>query len=257
MTSFRDPIKIGEISLRNRLAVAPTMLMFADPEGYVTQKNLDYYEELARGGWGFITVEATYIRQEGQLFRHMQSMKTDRHMQGLKEIAYVIHLAGVKCSLQIMHSGRQSALTYRVHGLQSVAPSPVPFAGITPRELTTEECGEITDLFATCAAKAEEADKILLSHDPLSAMAGTNRDRLCALLGEVDTQSNAVAAMFTELAKDAARAEGLLDLDEADRPDIEFGECFQVVVECDDEHEQCDLYDRMIDEGYPCRLMTL
>ena len=104
---------------------------------------------------------------------------------------------------------------------------------------------------------AEEADKILLSHDPLAAMAGTNRDRLGELLGKVDTHSDAVAAMFTQLAKDAVRGEGLLDTVGYGRPDIEFGECYQVVVECDDEEDQRDLYDRMTDEGRICRLTTL
>ena len=104
---------------------------------------------------------------------------------------------------------------------------------------------------------ADEAEKILLSHDPLAAMAGVDRERLGELLGRVDTQSDAVAAMFTQLAVDAGRAEELLDETLANRGDIPIHECFQIVIECTDEDHQRILFERMTEEGYPCRLLTL
>jgi len=104
---------------------------------------------------------------------------------------------------------------------------------------------------------AEEADKVLLSHDPLAAMAGVDRARLGELLGEFDTESDALADMLTDLAKSAARAEGLLDQNNSERPEFEIPESFQVVVECGDESDQRAFYERMTGEGYHCRLMTL
>lgn len=49
----------------------------------------------------------------------------------------------------------------------------------------------------------EEADKILASFDPLSAMAGADSEALAALLKSVATDSDAVQAMFEGLARDA------------------------------------------------------
>jgi DNA modification methylase len=47
---------------------------------------------------------------------------------------------------------------------------------------------------------AEEADKLLLTLDPLAGLAQANVDQLTALLASVDTESEAVQALLTELA---------------------------------------------------------
>jgi hypothetical protein len=44
-----------------------------------------------------------------------------------------------------------------------------------------------------------EADKLLVTLDPLAAMAGADRERLEALLREVQTQSEAVQTMLAQL----------------------------------------------------------
>jgi hypothetical protein len=46
-----------------------------------------------------------------------------------------------------------------------------------------------------------EADLLLATHDPLAAMAGADKQRLDALLREVQTADSAVAKMLTELAE--------------------------------------------------------
>src|SRR5688572_8877395 len=47
-----------------------------------------------------------------------------------------------------------------------------------------------------------EADKILLTHDPLAAMATVNEEHLHSLLAEVNTESAAVRGLFETLAND-------------------------------------------------------
>lgn len=49
---------------------------------------------------------------------------------------------------------------------------------------------------------AEEADKILATFDPLSAMAGADTDRLAELLGQVQTDSDALRALLEGLAQE-------------------------------------------------------
>jgi ParB-like chromosome segregation protein Spo0J len=61
-----------------------------------------------------------------------------------------------------------------------------------------------------------EANKILLTLDPLAAMADTNQEQLDALLREVETDSAAVEAMLAELADDAAAT--LSSVARCDRP---------------------------------------
>lgn len=156
MPKISDPIKIGKMEVKNRVVAAPTYCGYADEEGYVTQRLIDLYEERAKGGAGLVTVEVARIRPEDRMFHRMLGAHSDRHIPGLSELAYVIHLAGAKASLQIQHSGRQS--NPQVTGVQPVAPSArAPFGGVTPRVLTTEECEELLEQFALAAGRVKAA----------------------------------------------------------------------------------------------------
>lgn len=98
-----------------------------------------------------------------------------------------------------------------------------------------------------------EADKILLTHDPLGAMAEADPARLDQLLREIDTGSEAVGQMLANLAAEA----GLYPVEPAleDAPPIP--ESFQLMVQCDGEEQQRELYERLSAEGYSCRVLTL
>jgi 2,4-dienoyl-CoA reductase-like NADH-dependent reductase (Old Yellow Enzyme family)/thioredoxin reductase len=158
MARIQDPITIGKIELRNRAAVAPALTMLASPkDGYVTDRLLDRYEHLTRGGWGLICVEVSYVRFDGNLFRNKLSIESDFHVSGLAELASVIKMGGAKASIQIMHGGRQAIFRAATWGYEAIAPSATPLFGITPREMTTEEAEKLIDIFATRAGWAKEA----------------------------------------------------------------------------------------------------
>jgi ParB-like chromosome segregation protein Spo0J len=101
-----------------------------------------------------------------------------------------------------------------------------------------------------------EADKILLTHDPLAGMAEASEERLHALLANVQTESDAVRSLLDSLSQADASADDLLARSQ-DRPEIDVPESYQVVVECKDEDDQQTVYARMRAEGYRCRVLTL
>ena len=99
-----------------------------------------------------------------------------------------------------------------------------------------------------------EADKILLTHDPLASMATVSDENLEQLLAEVQTESAAVRSMLDTLTPSApVAAMGSLE----ERPEITIPESYQVVVECRDESDQEFVFGRMRAEGYRCRVLTL
>lgn len=102
----------------------------------------------------------------------------------------------------------------------------------------------------------EEADKILLTHDPLAAMAEVDHDRLADLLQSARFASPQLEQMLDDLARQAAGTVAALEA-AADRPEVNIPESYQVVVECDDEADQQAMYQRMRDEGRRCRVLTL
>jgi hypothetical protein len=101
-----------------------------------------------------------------------------------------------------------------------------------------------------------EADKILLTLDPLAGMASTDAEQLRRLLAEVEIESVAVRALVDDVANRCSGAE-LPAGEIADRPEVVVPESYQVVVECRDEEDQQAIYERMCSEGYRCRVLTL
>jgi ParB/Sulfiredoxin domain len=102
----------------------------------------------------------------------------------------------------------------------------------------------------------QEADKILLTLDPLASMATTAHDQLNLLLAEVETESAAVQALVDNIAREYRDADELVAA-AADRPEVVVPESYQVVVECRDEEDQQTIFERMRSEGYKCRVLTL
>ncbi len=55
-----SPLRIGSLTLRNRIVVSPHTTVFAAPGGYLTQREADYQEARARGG-AAVTVLGTNL----------------------------------------------------------------------------------------------------------------------------------------------------------------------------------------------------
>jgi ParB-like chromosome segregation protein Spo0J len=100
-----------------------------------------------------------------------------------------------------------------------------------------------------------EADKILLTLDPLAGMATASDERLRELLAEVQTENAAVRGLFDSLAKERGAWSGEHGV--PDSKEVSIPESYQVVVECRDEDDQKVVFERMRAEGYRCRVLTL
>ena len=103
-----------------------------------------------------------------------------------------------------------------------------------------------------------EADKILLTHDPLAGLATVADDQFAALLADVRIESAAVNELLASIA-------GSLDAEPAaapaatpsERRPLCVRESYEVVVECRDEEQQRVVFERMRSEGFRCRVLTL
>ena len=51
-----SPIRIGSLTLRNRMESAPTSLATLGPGGHPSMENIAYYELRAKGGAGAVTI---------------------------------------------------------------------------------------------------------------------------------------------------------------------------------------------------------
>ncbi len=107
-----------------------------------------------------------------------------------------------------------------------------------------------------------EAQKLLALLDPLAGMAEADGDVLAELLADLETDNEAVRALWDEMLQDPAgaaepQAEDPSGSSPAAPREVALHDSFQVVVECEDEAAQRAVYERMTAEGFSCRLLTL
>jgi len=100
----------------------------------------------------------------------------------------------------------------------------------------------------------DEADKLLLTFDPLSGMAGCDGEKLAALKASVSLQNPAVRKLVDGMREVAALETPRM---ERMRDAVDVSDSFAVFVDCDNETHQQAIYQRHTSEGLECRLMTL
>lgn len=98
--------KIRNLTVKNRIVIPPMVVFgWSDDTGRVTQKNIDHYEEIAKGGAGLIIQEATCISKSGRLADTQLGIWEDAQIEGLRQIVDATHRHGVPILVQIHHAG--------------------------------------------------------------------------------------------------------------------------------------------------------
>ena len=155
MTTFKNlfsPLKIGQLTLRNRITMAPLYLGYGGEGGTVSKLLLDYYQEMAKSGAAMVVVEnATVDHPTGSGSNRTIRVDTDDNLEGLSQLATTIKKEGALACQQINHAGRFAG------SAQPVAPSAVETFGRIPRGLSKKDIGEIVDKFAEGALRVKRA----------------------------------------------------------------------------------------------------
>ncbi len=153
---YSKPKKIGPIEIKNRFVRSATFEGMATEDGYVTEKHLELYKNLAQGGVGLIITGYAYVQENGRAFDKQTGVSKDEFIPGLRKIAEIVHKNGKGCkvTLQIAHCGRQSRILEN-----TIAPSALEekLTRKMPREMTKEEIEELIDAFAHAIRRAKEA----------------------------------------------------------------------------------------------------
>lgn len=158
--------QLGTLSLRNRVLVSSLTRTSATADGQVTPEMIRYYENFARGGWGLVATEATYIDQKfSQGYFFQPGIANDEQARSWSEVVSAVHAHGTPIVMQLFHAGAVNQGNHWVAG--SIAPSAVAPKGMqisryrghngpfqTPREITIAEIREITQSFALAAKRA-------------------------------------------------------------------------------------------------------
>lgn len=104
-----SPMNIGNVTIKNRIVMAPMLMGMGEISGNATKKMSDYYEERAKGGAGLIITEITRVDDwSGASSFSQLSMSHDSSIESFSEMVEKIHSHGTKVFVQLHHPGRQN-----------------------------------------------------------------------------------------------------------------------------------------------------
>lgn len=122
MTSLFDPIKIGHLTLANRIAMAP-LTRNRSPGAVPNDLNVTYYEQ--RASAGLLISEGTPISHQGQGYAQVPGLYLPESIEGWKRVTSAVHAAGGHIAAQLWHVGRVSHTSLQPEDGQPVAPSAI------------------------------------------------------------------------------------------------------------------------------------
>jgi 2,4-dienoyl-CoA reductase (NADPH2) len=157
-TQFRKlfaPINIGRLEVHNRI-VMPALHLCYTPQGFVTDRLVEFYAERAAGGVGLIVAGGCPVDEFGGE-PAMIGISRDEFLPGLSRLTGTVQAYGVPIAAQLYHAGRYSLSTEI--GRQPLAPSPVasPLTRETPREMDKEDIARTVQSFAEAGRRARQA----------------------------------------------------------------------------------------------------
>jgi NADH:flavin oxidoreductases, Old Yellow Enzyme family len=155
MANLFSEITIKNHVFKNRV-VMPPMVVFglSDIEGFVNERHVKHYEDVAKGGAGLIIIEATCVNKDGRLANPQLGIWDDKHIEGLRKIGEACHKYGAKVLVQIHHAG---LLTVKTSDADVLCPSDYDDGKRKARAMTIEELHGIQKDFVDAALRAEKA----------------------------------------------------------------------------------------------------
>jgi 2,4-dienoyl-CoA reductase-like NADH-dependent reductase (Old Yellow Enzyme family) len=165
-----EPLKIREITLRNRIMVSP-MCQYSYEDGFSNDWHLVHLGSRAVGGSGIVMVEATAVEAGGRITSQDLGIWQDEHIPNLQRVTKFIESQGAVSGIQLAHAGRkasiyrpwdkrQGAVSEKEGGWRPVvAPSAIPFddSYVLPEALTIDGITKIIDSFVKAAKRALKA----------------------------------------------------------------------------------------------------
>lgn len=163
-----NSLKLGALSLPNRIVMPALTRMRAGPGNVPTALNAEYYGQRASAGLNI--TEATAISVQGHGYPNMPGIHTPAQIAGWRLATDAVHAQGGRFVLQIVHHGRWSHSSYNPDGSLPVAPSAIAAPGNiytptsqqvpfeTPRALDLSELPAIVADFRQAARNGREAE---------------------------------------------------------------------------------------------------
>src|SRR6476659_8908038 len=101
MPSLFDPLKLGDLTLKNRIVMAPLTRSRSGVERIPGPLVAEYYAQ--RASAGLIISEATSVTPLGVGYADTPGIWSDEQVAGWKTVTEAVHAAGGRIVLQLWH----------------------------------------------------------------------------------------------------------------------------------------------------------
>jgi len=165
MPTLFDPLTLGDLTLPNRVIMAPLTRLRAGNTHIPNALMAEYYRQ--RASAGLILSEATPVTPQGIGYEGVPGIWSEAQVDGWSQVTRAVHEAGGRIFMQLWHVGRISDPVF-LDGQLPVAPSAIAAKGhvsllrperpyVTPRALETDEIPGIVAAYEKGAAHAKLA----------------------------------------------------------------------------------------------------
>lgn len=165
MPSLFDPLVAGDLTLPNRILMAPLTRVRAGPSMIPNDLMVEYYRQ--RAGAGLILSEGVPISPMAVGYTGVPGNWLPEHVAGWKRVTQAVHAEGGRIFMQIWHVGRVSDPAF-LDGRLPEAPSAIAPEGhvsllrpkkpfVTPHAMTIAEVKQVVSDFGRAAQLAQDA----------------------------------------------------------------------------------------------------
>jgi len=153
------PFKIGSMEVKNRIVFSPIGINASNIDGTISNDEIDYYEERARGGAGMIIMGAQFISKDIAQGPLSGILENTYVIPQLTTICETVQRYGTKIAAQLCcGTGRDASPN--IHGEPPMSASPIPAAfnpEVNCRPMSYEDIEEIMKRFAHSAKIVKDA----------------------------------------------------------------------------------------------------
>lgn len=148
---------IKGITLKNRIVRSATWEGMCDGEGNPTERLIDLYRALCRGGVELIITGYTYVRADGKEMPGTMGIHSDDRIPALKRLTQAVHEEGGRIFCQLFHAGGRAGA--KETGGRPLAPSEIKDATARDmsRAMSEQDILELVAAFAHGAGRAKRA----------------------------------------------------------------------------------------------------
>ena len=166
MTSLLSPITLNDLTLKNRVFMAPLTRSRANNKDHApVDMHVEYYRQ--RASAGLIISEGTVVSHDGVGYIHVPGIYSEKQVEAWNRITDAVHEDGGRIFMQAWHVGRISHPLFQ-RGKAPLAPSAInpgvesfTIKGrentITPHEMSADDILRTIDDFASASANAMKA----------------------------------------------------------------------------------------------------